>query len=83
MWKDWKYEGFLELASAHVLHLPSIMSRVLWMEVMNWVFWKVLGMEEAYWKGSKYEYEGLSDRGTEYKEYRRDSSAESTEGRVE
>ena len=33
----WKCRGFLELASAHVLHLPSIVSRVFWTEVMNWV----------------------------------------------
>ena len=32
-----KCGGFVELASACVLYLPSITSRVFWTEVMNWV----------------------------------------------
>ena len=62
----WKLEvqkcgGFLELASACVLCLPSIMSRVFRMEATNWVS----GMEEVHQNDSKYEYKGVRDGGAE------------------
>ena len=76
-------KGFLESASAHVLHLPSITSRVFQMEVMNWV-------SRRFWNGGSTLERVLSmstkvcvtEVHMEYKEYGRDGSMESMEGRL-
>ena len=59
-----KFGGFLELASARALRLPSVTSRVFRTEVGTG-FWNVLE-QKAYRNDSEYEYEDERSRGSEY-----------------
>ena len=69
LWKSrpeiWKFGGFLESASARVLRLPSVASRVFRMEVTD----RVSGMRwnrVVYQNHSEYECEGESSGGSEF-----------------
>ena len=60
-----KFRGFLELASARALHLPSVASRVFRMEVTNQVS-RTCRNGVVYWNDSEYECKGKRSKGSEF-----------------